>query len=128
MSACGAAPTFLSVDAPIPKCRQAAINTAVTRVLPARDGPGLPFAFRLLCTSVEPEPVAAGVPARPERKKEGPRMIAVSKEKISSRKSPQKRAFEPIAERIKRQISAGRLLPGERLPPEREMASRCKVS
>jgi GntR family transcriptional repressor for pyruvate dehydrogenase complex len=44
------------------------------------------------------------------------------------RKVRSRRVSETIAKRIKNQISAGRVLPGEKLPAEREMAQRYHTS
>lgn len=38
------------------------------------------------------------------------------------------RAFEEICERIRAQLASGKLKPGDKLPPERELSERLKVS
>lgn len=40
----------------------------------------------------------------------------------------QKRAFEEVCDQIRREVSMGRLRPGDRLPPEREFAEQLGVS
>jgi len=45
-----------------------------------------------------------------------------------SRRPGRRRVSETIARKIKGQISAHQLRPGEKLPAEREMAQRCKTS
>ncbi|GAA5232309.1 FadR family transcriptional regulator [Verticiella sediminum] len=39
-----------------------------------------------------------------------------------------KRAFEEVCEQIRREVALGNLKPGDRLPPERELAEQLKVS
>ncbi|HEY9279792.1 MAG TPA: winged helix-turn-helix domain-containing protein, partial [Eoetvoesiella sp.] len=39
-----------------------------------------------------------------------------------------KRAFEQVCEQIRREVAAGTLRPGDRLPPERELAEQLGVS
>lgn len=42
--------------------------------------------------------------------------------------SSRPRAFEEICDRIRRQLATGKLKPGDKLPPERELAEQLKVS
>jgi len=40
----------------------------------------------------------------------------------------QKRAFQEVVDQIRREVSLGRLKPGDKLPPERELAEQMRVS
>jgi GntR family transcriptional repressor for pyruvate dehydrogenase complex len=51
-----------------------------------------------------------------------------SKSKFRITPIPRRRVFEAVADSIRQGIFAGTLLPGHKLPPEREMASRYRTS
>jgi GntR family transcriptional repressor for pyruvate dehydrogenase complex len=51
-----------------------------------------------------------------------------SKSKFHITPLPRRRVFEAVADTIRQGIFAGKLLPGHKLPPEREMASRYQTS
>jgi DNA-binding FadR family transcriptional regulator len=47
---------------------------------------------------------------------------------VTRKPQPKPRAFEEICERIRRQLAAGKLKPGDKLPAERELAQQLAVS
>jgi DNA-binding FadR family transcriptional regulator len=57
----------------------------------------------------------------------GPKGSA-SKPALSYSKVQTRRAFEEVALQIRRQLDSGALLPGDRLPPERELAEQFQLS
>ena len=54
--------------------------------------------------------------------------VRASKPALSYSKVHTRRAFEEVALQIRRQLDSGALLPGDRLPPERELAEQFQLS
>jgi GntR family transcriptional regulator, transcriptional repressor for pyruvate dehydrogenase complex len=79
--------------------------------------------------------IAAATPAR-AKKRSTPRPAAtkatdtVAKDRSQPRFAPirTKRVFEEICEQVRREMAAGTLRPGDKLPPERELALKLGVS
>jgi DNA-binding FadR family transcriptional regulator len=79
--------------------------------------------------------IAAAMPAR-AKKRSTPRPVATkatdtaAKDRSQPRFAPirTKRVFEEICEQVRREMAAGTLRPGDKLPPERELALKLGVS
>jgi GntR family transcriptional repressor for pyruvate dehydrogenase complex len=77
----------------------------------------------------------AATPARAKKRSAARRLAAkaidtVSKDRSQPRFAPirTKRVFEEICEQVRREMAAGSLRPGDKLPPERELALKLGVS
>ncbi len=79
--------------------------------------------------------IAATTPARAKKRPVARRPAAkVADAAAKDRSQPQfapirtKRVFEEICEQVRREMAAGSLRPGDKLPPERELAQKLGVS
>ncbi|MES2195400.1 MAG: GntR family transcriptional regulator [Pseudomonadota bacterium] len=79
--------------------------------------------------------IAATTPARAKKRPAaGRRVVKVADPVAADRSHPQfapirtKRVFEEICEQVRREMAAGSLRPGDKLPPERELALKLGVS
>jgi len=72
--------------------------------------------------------------AAKSRARKSPRRRVVAEPAAKDRSQPQfapirtKRVFEEICEQVRREMAAGSLRPGDKLPPERELATKLGVS
>src|SRR6185295_7099104 len=64
----------------------------------------------------------------PRRRDRAPRRAGVSPTSLRFQPIHVRRAFEEICERIREQLALGVLKPGDKLPPERELAQQLGVS
>ena len=77
----------------------------------------------------------AATPVRVKKRRAAPRPAAKTSDAVATdRSQPRfapirtKRVFEEICEQVRREMAAGSLRPGDKLPPERELAANFGVA
>ena len=97
--------------------------------------PGASRSQELNKTVTRKTTIAATTPARAKKRSAARRPVAKAADAaIGDRSQPRfapirtKRVFEEICEQVRREMAAGSLRPGDKLPPERELALKLGVS
>src|SRR6201996_1849986 len=90
---------------------------------------GEPFNNRRMMNKSRPSPpVRQRTIAQPRRDRRGDHRAAGATTPVTFRPIHTRRAFEEICERIREQLALGVLKPGDKLPPERDLAQQLGVS